>query len=72
MTLNPNSSNPHLEFKGQIVSKKNLRFLANVPENGAKEDSRNKCEKQADTIVIWATPICPMLFPQACSYLCPE
>ncbi len=47
----------------------NLRLLAQIPKDGAKEDSSNKSECQSDKVVVWTTPICPPLLPKACNYL---
>jgi hypothetical protein len=47
----------------------NLRLLAQIPKDGAKEDSCNKSERQLDKVVVWTTPICPPLLPKACNYL---
>jgi hypothetical protein len=46
--------------------------MSQIPEDGAEEDCGNESERVTDTVVVWAAPICPPLFPQTSSELFKE
>ena len=47
----------------------NLLFLTHIPEYRAKQQGAYKWEKKPSAIVVWATPVCQVLFPKTTFYL---
>ncbi|KAF7820257.1 Coatomer subunit beta-1 [Senna tora] len=42
-----------------------LRFTSLVPKYKSKHDTNNYCHEESDNIVLWISPVGPMLFPEA-------
>ena len=42
-----------------------LRFLSFVPKYKSEHDTNKQCHKESDNIVLWVSPVGPVLFPEA-------
>lgn len=42
-----------------------LHFVSFFPENNSKDKANNCCHEKSNSVVLWISPIGPMLFPEA-------